>query len=181
MGSASSRDGSNNPEDVPLDAVTQKLYKQYMEALLSSRTINRETRDCLIRSLHFQYRFEIARLASLFRCSKRLIKRITKRLTTVRVPQEKIQSKQQFSLTNLPKLKALISDEISSKTGRITIKHLQQKIMTAFGTKPCPKYIRKILVSHLNLKWKKVSRHQPYVNSANNIKLRKVYATKLIE
>ena len=55
-------DGSNS-ESVALDPSTQTLYRLYMQAIISGDSVNLQTRDCLIRSLHYTYRFETSKLS----------------------------------------------------------------------------------------------------------------------
>ena len=58
---------------------------------------------------------------------------------------------------------------------------LQEKIFERFKRKTSAKTIRRILTEELDLTWKKIKNQKPYVNSAKNVSLRKVFAEKFIE
>ena len=76
---------------------------------------------------------------------------------------------------------SLISGEIASKRGRITIKYLKGRISDTLDVSLSSYKIKKILTTELKLAWKKVKKHQPYVNSPNNLILRRMYAAKIID
>ncbi len=63
----------------------------------------------------------------------------------------------------------------------ITIKYLRSEIKKELGLDLSPGKLRTILVKEMGLKWRRARPQARYVNSPDNIKLRKVFAFKMMK
>ena len=77
-------------------------------------------------------------------------------------------------------IKAVVAKQIRGKRGYVTIPSIQKLIGIALQLNVSKCKITKVIKKDLKLKYKKVKNQYPYINSNANIKLRKAYATKLL-